>query len=225
MFNELFNRELQQEMISYFLNELSGKGIIKNYKKGSIIDPSKANSVYIVVEGKVSQELFSEDGKQLCLFMLTPGTIFGEMDYVDGYRTCAVSTVAVDSKVAVINRDIIENEIRNNINVYKYFFHSTVRKYRILMLKIADDNFNDFQGKLASTLIRFAVMEEGDLFDGAKIKNINSITEFSKYLMCSRSTVSIGLSEFKKLEIIETEKNHIVIKDSHRLKEYVNFVW
>ena len=225
MFNELFNGKLQAEMVNYFLNDLAGQGIIKDYQKGSIIDPTEANSIHIVVDGKVSQDLYSEDGRHLCLFMLTPGTIFGEMDYFDGYRTCVVTTVVVNSKISVVAQDIIEKEIRKDINAYKFFFHSIVRKYRILMLKIADNNFNDFHGKLASTLIRFAVLEEGALFNGARIRNLESVTEFSRYLFCSRTTLSLGLTKFIKLGMIEKEKNEIVIKDSAQLQEYVNFIW
>lgn len=225
MFNELFNNELQLEMTNYFLNDLASKGIIRKYNKGEIINPKDCNNIYIIVEGKVSQVLFSEDGKVVTLFMLTPGTIFGEMDFFEGYRTCAISTVEEDSTISIINKEIIEKEIQSSNKVYHYFFHSTVRKYRILMLKIADDNFNNFQGKLASTLIRFAIMEEGNLFNGAKIKNISSITELSKYLFCSRTTASIGLSHFKKLNIIEMDKNEIIIKNSEKLLKLVNFVW
>jgi len=225
MLKQLFDRELQEEMTDFFLNELSKRGTIKSYKKDCIIEPSEKN-ICIVVEGMVTQELFSEDGNQISLFMLAPGTIFGEMDYFDGYKTCAVSTViSRDAKISILNSQIIDREIVKNPKIYNYFMHSIIRKYRILMLKLADDNFNDFKGKLASTLIRFAIIEAGGIFNGARIKNVQSLTMFSKYLSCSRSTLSVAMSEFKSQGIIEMEKNNIIIKDKDRLMELINFVW
>jgi len=174
----------------------------------------------------VIQELFSEDGHQITLFMLEPGTIFGEMDYFDGYKTCAVSTViSYDAKISILNSQSIDREIVKNPKIYNYFIHSITRKYRILMLKLADDNFNDFKGKLASTLIRFSIIEEGDIFNGARIKNIQSLTMLSKYLFCSRSTLSVAMSDFKSQGIIEMEKSDIIIKDKDRLMEHINFIW
>jgi len=225
MLKELFDVELQKEMTNFFLNNLSKKGTIKSYKKGNIIEPNEEN-ICIVVEGMVIQELFSEDGHQITLFMLEPGTIFGEMDYFDGYKTCAVSTViSYDAKISILNSQSIDREIVKNPKIYNYFIHSITRKYRILMLKLADDNFNDFKGKLASTLIRFSIIEEGDIFNGARIKNIQSLTMLSKYLFCSRSTLSVAMSDFKSQGIIEMEKSDIIIKDKDRLMEHINFVW
>jgi CRP-like cAMP-binding protein len=225
MLKELFDVELQKEMTNFFLNNLSKKGTIKSYKKGNIIEPNEEN-ICIVVEGMVIQELFSEDGHQITLFMLEPGTIFGEMDYFDGYKTCAVSTViSYDAKISILNSQSIDREIVKNPKIYNYFIHSITRKYRILMLKLADDNFNDFKGKLASTLIRFSIIEEGDIFNGARIKNIQSLTMLSKYLFCSRSTLSVAMSDFKSQGIIEMEKSDIIIKDKDRLMEHINFIW
>jgi CRP-like cAMP-binding protein len=225
MLKELFDVELQKEMTNFFLNNLSKKGTIKSYKKGNIIEPNEEN-ICIVVEGMVIQELFSEDGHQITLFMLEPGTIFGEMDYFDGYKTCAVSTViSYDVKISILNSQSIDREIVKNPKIYNYFIHSITRKYRILMLKLADDNFNDFKGKLASTLIRFSIIEEGDIFNGARIKNVQSLTMLSKYLFCSRSTLSVAMSDFKSQGIIEMEKSDIIIKDKDRLMEHINFVW
>ncbi len=225
MLKELFNRELQDEMIGYFLNDLSSKGIIGKYAKGKIIELSP-DKIYIVVKGKVIQELFSEDGRQITLFMLSPGTIFGEMDYFDGNESCAVSTVMTkDTEISIVPRMVMDSEIEKNPRLYKYFMHSTIRKYRILMLKLADDNFNDFRGKLASTLVRFAVMEEGDSFNGARIRNVQSLTNFAKYLSCSRSTLSIAMNKLKDEGIIEMEKSDIIIRDNDKLVEMINFIW
>lgn len=226
MLNELFNRESQDKMTEYFLKELAPKGTMQTYGKNKIIDPKESNCIYIVIDGTIAQELISEDGKQISLFMLLPGTIFGEMDYFEGSRTCSISHVLTDKAViSILSKGIIERELSLNRHLYNFFMHSIIRKFRILMLKIVDNHSNDFRGKLASTLIRFAIMEEGEICNGARITTIQSITSFSSYLMCSRSTLSTTLSEFREKGIIESDKGDFIIKDKDKLMKYINVVW
>lgn len=226
MLEKLFDGKLQGDMVNFFLNELAPKGKHKSYSSGSIIDYESSSNIYIVLEGLVAQELISEDGKTISLFMLPPGTIFGEMDYFEGAKACQITqSMSKNTKISVINQSTLESEMAENPQIYRYLLHSITRKFRILMLKLADNSFNDFKGKLASTLVRFAIMEEGRLFNGAKIKNIKSITSFSKYLNCSRSTLSVTLSEFKEQGIIEMNKSEVTILDKDSLESFINFVW
>lgn len=226
MLKELFNRELQQEMTSFFLNDLSQKGKTISLKKDTIIH-TNSDCIYIVTHGMVSEEIFSEDGKQTTLFLLGPGTIFGEMPFFEKYeKSCSIDiSMYHDTKVSIVERQILNSEIVDNPKIYNYLIHSIVRKYNILMLKVADNHFNDFKGKLASTLIRFAIVEEGDIFDGAVIRNVKSITMFAKYLSCDRSTVSKALSDFQDEGSILLDKNRIIIKNKDLLTRYVNFMW
>jgi CRP-like cAMP-binding protein len=225
MLEEFFDKNTYEKTTEYFLRIFSQKGIRHKYKKGGIIEKLTGN-IYVVIKGRVIQELISEDGKKIILFMQNPGTIFGEMEYFDESKTCVISTVMFkNTEISAIPKEIVEKELEENSELHKYLIYTIIRKYRILMLKYADDNFNDFNGKLASTLIRFAVMESGELYNGAVIKNIQNLTIFSRYLSCSRSTVSTAVNTFKDRGIIEIKKNNIIIKDKDKLKEYINFIW
>ncbi len=226
MLKELFNKELQDEMTDFFLNNLSRKGKIITLKKRTLIQ-TNSDCIYIVTQGMVSEEIFSEDGKQTTLFLLGPGTIFGEMPFFQKYeKSCSIDIAMYhDTKVSIVGRETLNGEIVDNPKIYNYLIHSIIRKYTILMLKVADNHFNDFKGKLASTLIRFAIVEEGDIFDGAVIRNVKSITMFAKYLSCDRSTVSKGLSEFQDEGSILLDKNKIIIKNKDLLTRSVNFMW
>lgn len=225
MFNELFNNELQLEMTNYFLSDLASKGIIRKYNKGEIINPKDCNSIYIIVKGKVSQVLFSEDGKVVTLFMLTPGTIFGEMDFFEGYRTCVITKVLKDSTASIISRKILEEELKKNPEIYRYFIHSITRKYRLLMLQLTDDLFNDSLGKLASVLLRIGAMQEGVLKDRIIIDYIYTHQELASVMGCSRITVTKGMNYFKEKQLIRIKDKHIILEDTKKLNEYVNLVW
>lgn len=226
MLKELFNRKLQLEMTTFFLNDLAQKGKVMNLRKDTIIQ-TNSDCIYIVTSGMVSEEIFRQDGKQITLFLLGPGTIFGEMPYFEQQEnTCSVNiSMYHGTKVSIVERQTLNREFTDHPKGYHYFIHSITRKHNILMLKIADNHFNDFKGKLASTIIRFAIVEEGDLFNGATINNVKSITMFAKYLSCDRSTVSTALSSFQEEGSILLDGNKIIVKNKEKLMKYVNFIW
>lgn len=227
MFEELFNQKLQEEMTSFFIQNLSKLGIKQKLKKGQEINYGHADHIYIVLRGYLKEVLYSIDGSEICFFRLPKGTIFGEMDYFDGYRTCVIVKAIEDSELSVVNREIIERELNKNPKIYKHFLHSVIRKYRLVMLKIADDAFNDSLGKLASTLLRFVALQEGVLKDHVQIdkKYILTHAELAKYLNCSRTTVTNGLNYFKEKNYIDIKNKNIIVKDCSGLKKYVKSIY
>lgn len=225
MYRELFDLESQSQMTSFFYNDLSKLGKLKEIKQGEVIDPSRADEVYIVVEGYLKQFLLSVDGHERGLFRLSKGTIFGEMDFFDGYRTCVLTKALEDSAVSVIHRNILESELQKNPKIYQHFIHSIARKYRILMLFLADNTFNDSLGKLASILIRLGVMHDGEIKERTTLERIYTHEEFASVMGCSRITVTKGLNHFKKKKYISIENRRIVIEDVKGLQQYVKFIW
>lgn len=227
MYRELFDLELQREMTSFFLNNLSKLGIHKLFKKGDEINPNHANEIYIVLKGSLKEVLYSIDGNEICFFRLPEGTISGEMDYFDGYRTCVIIKAIENSIVSAVNRKVLEKELEKHPKIYRYFIHSITRKYRLLMLKITDDKFNDSIGKLASTLLRFAALQEGEPKNNTRIEYKYTYTheELAKYLGCSRSTITHVLNNFKENNLIDIQNRCVIIKDVKGLKKHTKSIW
>lgn len=227
MYRELFDLNLQKEMTSFFLNHLSKLGTHRFYKKNEEINPHHADEICIVIEGTLKQILYNIDGNEICFFRLPKGTIYGEMDYFDGYRTCVITKALHNSTVSAIHRNVLEKELEKNPRIYRYFIHSITRKYRLVMLKMADDKFNDSVGKIASTLLRFAAMQEGNLKNNIIIEYEYTYThqELAKYLGCSRITVTNVLNFFRENDLIGIQNKHIVIKNIEGLKQYIKSIW
>lgn len=227
MYKELFDLESQNEMTSFFLNHLSKFGTHRLYKKGQEINSSHADEIYVVLKGSLKEVLYSADGDEICFFRLPKGTISGEMDYFDGYKTCVITKAIQNSIVSAIHRKVLEKELENNPKIYRYFIHSITRKYRLLMLKITDDKFNDSIGKVASTLLRFAALQEGEPKNDTKIEYQYTYTheELAKYLGCSRSTITHVLNNFKEDNLIDVQNRRVIIKDVDGLKKYTKSIW
>lgn len=225
MYRELFNLELQNEMTDFFLNDLSKDGIKKFYNKHEIINPTDADAIYIVVEGQCRQKLTSFNGEEITFFWLGNGTIFGEMDYFDEMRTCVVTECMEDTTISVVSREVLEKRLIDNPQVYRYFLHSEARKYRLLMMSMADSKFNNSLGQLAGFLNRLLEIQNGKLENDIKIEQIVTHQELANRIGCTRITLTKCINLLKDQGIIQYQGRRIVIKKCEGLREYTNLAW
>jgi len=124
MYNELFNSDLQKKMTDFFVNDLSAFGRVRAFSKNEIVDPKDADNIYIVLDGAFNQVLYSLDGDEINFFRLERGTIFFEMDYFDGYRTCVITKALKTSAVSIVSRKVLEEELMKRPEIYRHFIHS-----------------------------------------------------------------------------------------------------
>lgn len=228
MYNHLFNEELQNKMTEYFIKELASLGRVRAYSKNEMIDPNDADHIYIVLDGAFNQVLISQDGDEISFFRLERGTIFGEMDFFDGFRTCVLTKAIKTSAVSIVPRHLIEEELRKNPKLHKQFMHSMIRKYRIVMLELADVKFNDSLGKLAHALLRWGhtTNYRGMCNDGTKVIHMTfTHEELASRLASNRTTITNGLKYFKEKGYIKIEGKQVCILDPDGLKEYINPYW
>jgi len=226
VYRELFDPIKQEEMTTYFAEVLAPMGMIKNFKKNTLIDPFDADHVYIVLSGECRQGLVSADGNERTFFRLNRGTIFGEMDYFDGDRTCEITYVTQKAEVSVLSKHILERELVKNPEIYRHFIHSIIRKYRLLMMQIADTRFNDSIGILASALLRIGSMQQGyDLVERTVIEHQYTHEELANTLGLSRPTITSGLGYFRDKGLISIEDRHIVIEKVDEIRALTNTYW
>ncbi len=68
MYEKIFNQEKQDEMRSFFLNELVLLGKAKNLKRNEILNIKSSKSLAIVVEGMLEQVLYHFKGEEKVMF-------------------------------------------------------------------------------------------------------------------------------------------------------------
>lgn len=225
MYDKLFNQELQNQMTNYFTHHLSVLGRIKAFEKNEIIDPEDADHIYIVLDGDLNQILYSEDGKEIIFYRLERGNVFGEMDFFDGFRTCVVTKAMSACAISIVSRDIVEQEMAKQPDIYKHFIHSIVRKYRIVMLEFSDTRFNDSLGKIAHLLLR---LSHTTAKDGIKQEDNNIINlsftheELASRINANRSTITNGLNKLKDMEVITLDGKQISIINYEKLRKCIN---
>lgn len=224
MYEDLFNRKKQSEMRKYFLEIAHTKGIKKYYKKNEVIEFKNNDFIGIVTKGVLSQSIISMGGNIHSLYLLRDGEILGETYYFCGGKNNIYTIAKEDTEVAYILKDEIEEELKNNPEIHRYFIHSITRKFRIIMLQLTNGTFNDSIGKIANALLRLSACSEIDPLGRAKINMIFTHQELANNIGCSRITVTNCLNKFLSENIISYEEKKIIINQPETLKKYVDII-
>lgn len=223
MYEQLFDREKQREMRNYFINLSKKIGHVKSYKKNETIKFENSDFIGIVKKGLVSENIVSSKGKIHTLFVLTDGELLGETLYFSGGEYFTLAIAKEDTDISFLKSDVLDIELINNSEAYRYFIHSIIRKYRIILLQLTNHIFNDSMGKVADALLRLSSCSYEDNLE-ITIDQVITHQELANIIGCSRVTVTNCLDELLDNGIISYHNKMIIINKPDVLKSYVDSI-
>jgi len=221
MYETMFDQDSQMEMDKFFIENFANEGTVKWYEKGVVLDPTNHNHIYLVLEGELNQMMFSKNGNMINYYRLLKGNIFGEIDYFDTDRSYVVNKTMKSCKLVIINREILEKKLKMHPEMYAYFLTSIVKKYRIIMLELANHKFNNALGRLADFFIRLYYAEENPT-NNVILDIVFTHEDIANRVGLNRVTVTKGIKTFVDLDLIELIDRRISIKDIKGLEKFTN---
>ncbi|ACJ76368.1 catabolite gene activator and regulatory subunit of cAMP-dependent protein kinase [Thermosipho africanus TCF52B] len=217
-YESIFDKEKQNELRNVFL-ALAKKGKQIEVGKNCEIELSNESSIAIVVEGKLKQSLTNKEGLEKILFYLQPGEIFGEVDYFGETKFNTITIAVVNSKISILEKKIIEEQLTASPILYRYFMKSIIRKLRIIEFQMLNMTFNDSIGRISNTLLRLAA-QQGIKKDGKVIINFPlTQQELANIIGCSRITVTRTFKDLISKGIISIKNKKIIIKNLKELEK------
>lgn len=222
MYDGIFDADRQHDMRECFL-ELSNKGVYKDLKKNTVIELPSNDLIGIVIEGKIKQIISNANGVQKSLFILQPGEIFGEMDYFGGGRAPVIQRAITHCIISIVSRYSMEKEIERNPQVYRYFMHSIVRKFRIVMLQMGDMMFSDALTRIVNMILRLYIQQGKEIDNYGIIDMPFTHQQLAELIGCSRVTVTRGINYLRDKGIVDVKQKKIIIKDMDALKKYMEY--
>jgi CRP-like cAMP-binding protein len=154
--------------------------------------------------------------------MIRPGEIFGEMSYFCGGKDAILSSSKEDTEIVIICADLIEKELRLHPEIYRQFMNSMTRKFRILLLQLANTTFNEGFGQVADALLRLFFCSESNMRRRNSLGIYFTQQELANNVGCSRITVTRCLNKFLKEGIIAYDDKCITLIDMEKLKQYID---
>ncbi|MHA4990371.1 Crp/Fnr family transcriptional regulator [Cetobacterium somerae] len=155
-------KKIEQYITSYNLDdilikEVHEKLLIKHYKKGEyILEAHKGtNSIYFIVEGTVEVSCILDNGNQICLNILKPLEIFGDIEYINKEEVLFDVVAKSDVVVILLPFQLAKDYLEDNINFWRFLaiegnkkllntnraiFYKSTLKAKDIFIKYLEDN-------------------------------------------------------------------------------------
>ena len=177
---------------------------VKRWYGGAIIvgQEEPGDALYVVVKGQAREVLFGENGREMTLANLGPGSFFGAMSLLDG-KLRSSNVVAVDDVVLLVMR---RDTFFASLEAYPQM---ALRMLAELSLKLRGANeiinnlaLHDVSSRLMRTLVTLAE-QCGELRDdGILIRRRPTQQELANMVGICRETVSRALSSMSRRGLV-----------------------
>jgi CRP/FNR family cyclic AMP-dependent transcriptional regulator len=137
----------------------------KPYRKNTVIIErgDEANTLYLLLEGRVKTYIADEGGKEIVLNELGPGTQLGELALLgDIPRTASVQTIE-DSVFLILTKRSFLQCLADHPNIALNLIRLLVQRTQALTESVGDLALRDVYGRIAKVLNDSAEQQDGQL--------------------------------------------------------------
>ena len=199
-FTQLTERELE------LVRSLSSE---KHYPKNAVVltEGEMGDSLYMIRSGKVKVFIGDQEGREMILKILGPGDFFGEMSMIDKQPRSASITTLETSVFLVLSHAAFEKCIEQVPRIATVVMRILAQRVREADKKIGTLALMDVYGRVASTLLELAVVDNGKLMVGEKL----SQQDLANMVGASREMVNRILKDLSERGFISVESKSITI--------------
>jgi CRP/FNR family cyclic AMP-dependent transcriptional regulator len=174
-----------------------------------------ADNLAFLISGKLQVVDLTEDGREIGIQFIHPGTYFGELSVIDGKPRSASVISVKTSEVAFLP----------NMQARELIFHNPTIAQRLMthfaqVVRAASSQRtllsipNAFQRVFAQLQTFVMVNNQGAVIEGLPRQH-----EIAIMVNTSRETVSRALHTLMKLNIIEKQGSMLIVKEPEKLKQ------
>jgi CRP/FNR family transcriptional regulator, cyclic AMP receptor protein len=207
------------------IETLANRGQLRQYRKGEMIyrRGEPGDSIMIIVSGRVKLTNVSAGGKEVVLFFLTTGDIYGEIAALDGQERAA-NAVALDAAQVFL---VQTRDLMAALTAYPQAMFEVIKSLCVrvrLGAAMIEDSLLEMRGRTAKGLLRLARQHGRQEADGVSLQLTISQEDLGKHIGLTRANVSRQLSQLKDAGVIKVDGSQITITDQNGLTEIAEMV-
>ena len=190
------------------LKALSERAIMRAFAKNTVIvsEGDRADSLYIVLSGRVRAYVSDDQGKEMFLSEAGKGEYFGEMALDEGPRSASVITLE-PTRLLVVPKDDFAAFLAKSPEFALHLVRKLIRRVRALTHDVKSLALMDVYGRVARMLLDLAVERDGALV----IEDRPTQQEMANRVGASREMISRILTELTAGGYIEVARDRITI--------------
>jgi len=181
----------------------------KHYPKNAVVltEGEMGDSLYMIQSGKVKVFIGDDEGREIILKIMGPGTFFGEMSLIDRQPRSASVTTLEASVFQVLTHAMFEKCVEQAPRIGNIVMQVLANRVREADRKIGSLALMDVYGRVASTLLELAVQTDGKLVVAERL----SQQDLANMVGASREMVNRILKDLTDRGFISIESKAITI--------------
>jgi CRP/FNR family transcriptional regulator, cyclic AMP receptor protein len=180
----------------------------------------EGDTLFVILEGRVSVSMGNEEGKEVILSILTAGDFFGEMSLLDGKPRSASVIATEQTELLLLRRADFLYCMERNANMASRLVGTLANRLRRTNRQVESLALLNAYGRVVGVLLQLAEDQQDE-------KNIEKITIFERPILqeianmagTTRETVSRILNNLEKRGYIKREGRKLTLLDLDRLED------
>jgi len=177
-----------------------------------------ADSLHIVVSGRVKIVLPSEEGDEAIIASLRRGDFFGELALLDGAPRSTTATAVEPSETLALPRDQFQRLLAEDARLVTALLRALPSELRRLTGHVEELHFLDLAGRLSMRLARLARDNDPDGRGRVELNWPFTQSDLAAMIGGTRQSVNKVLSGLVEEGLLEIEHETLVITDLARLE-------
>lgn len=180
-----------------------------------------STDVLFVVGGNVRVIHRAEDGKQVILGELGPGTVFGEMAAIDGVARSASVTTLEPTRIATLPASVFMEMLTSQPEVCRRILEMLVKRVRTLNRQLSEHAYLTAVERLYAELLRLSRPRASH--DGQRsISPPPTQQDLAERIGSRREVVSRALGALEKDKLVEKTRGALVLPDPGELNHRIS---
>ena len=195
----LRNVSLFESLDQQELEALSDVTFTRTFSKDNVIilAEEEGDTLFILKNGQVKVSIVSEEGREVILSLLGPGSVFGELSLLDGKPRSANVVATEETELLMLRRADFLQLIYKTPQIATALLAELATRMRKTDRQIEGLALLDVTSRISDTLLQLATEQGAETTDGVTIESRPTQQELANMSGTTRETVSRVL---KRLE-------------------------
>jgi CRP/FNR family transcriptional regulator/CRP/FNR family cyclic AMP-dependent transcriptional regulator len=195
----LRNVSLFESLDQQELEALSDVTFTRTFSKDNVIilAEEEGDTLFILKNGQVKVSIVSEEGREVILSLLGPGSVFGELSLLDGKPRSANVVATEETDLLMLRRSDFLQLIYKTPQIATALLAELATRMRKTDRQIEGLALLDVTSRISDTLLQLATEQGAETADGVTIESRPTHQELANMSGTTRETVSRVL---KRLE-------------------------
>ena len=202
-----------------FLHEVINSGYSKNFKPSDIIflqdDP--AQTLYLVVEGRLKLVQTNENGEEVILRYIGPGDITAAASVISGSPYPATAEAVNDGTALCWDYKTLRDLMRTYPEIALNALEIVITRLNEIQTRFLELKSEHLEQRIARTLLRLMKRGGKKVSAGILIDFPLSRQDIAEFSGTTLYSVSRTLSSWEKQGWVKTSREKIIVSDSHAL--------